>query len=350
MDVAKAQSGVGLQTLTGNEDRDQAKKNALNSLQAKYGDKPKEPRPIKKQLDKDDFMRIMISEMKHQDPTKPMDADKMATQMAQLTTVEQIKNMSASIDRLGDKNGASDRLAMSSMIGKTVTVDKSRFNHTKGTIAPINFELPEASQKVKLSVLDERGEEVITKELEPQPAGLNIYNWDGINSSGVQVKSGNYTVRVDAEGVTGNKLKNNPISKETIVGVSFENGETNFLVGDAKNPQRVGFKNVIKIEGDSQASGATSRTPAKAQQLSPELEAQMKKDRDAVANAPGIEAGKPVAENAMPADLASAMSGMKAALGANGGTVVADGVPAAPANESPETAVKPEGFANGLQE
>jgi len=43
--------------------REQAMKNAVNQLQARYGEKPKEARPIKKQLDKDDFMRIMITEM-----------------------------------------------------------------------------------------------------------------------------------------------------------------------------------------------------------------------------------------------------------------------------------------------
>lgn len=67
MDVTKA-AGGGLATVTWAEDRDHAQRNAMNMLQARYGEKPKEARPIKKQLDKDDFMKIMIMEMKHQDP------------------------------------------------------------------------------------------------------------------------------------------------------------------------------------------------------------------------------------------------------------------------------------------
>ena len=59
----------------------------MNMLQARYGEKPKEARQVHKQLDKDDFMKIMLTEIKHQDPTKPMDADKMAAQMAQLTSI-----------------------------------------------------------------------------------------------------------------------------------------------------------------------------------------------------------------------------------------------------------------------
>jgi flagellar basal-body rod modification protein FlgD len=250
MDVSKAQSGLGLQTTNDVQARESQVSNAVNSFQAKYGEQPKEARVIKKALDKDDFMRIMVTEMKHQDPTKPMDSDHMATQMAQITSVEQLKNVGSAIEKLADKNTASDRLAMSAMIGKSVTVDKGRFQHQKGTLSPINFELPQDAQKIKLSILNEKGDEVAVRELEPMKAGANSYNWDGINASSIASNTGNYIVRIDAEDKAGNKIKIDPISKETVVGVTFEGGETNFLVGDPKNPQKVAFKSLTKIEGD----------------------------------------------------------------------------------------------------
>jgi flagellar basal-body rod modification protein FlgD len=250
MDVLKSQNGIGLQTVTDSQARSQEVQNAVNQFQAKYGEKPKEQRAVKKQLDKDDFMRIMITEMKHQDPTKPMDADRMATQMAQVTSVEQMKNVAAAVDRLADKNSATDRIAMSAMIGKTVTVDKGRFVHQKGNLSPINFDLPEDAQKIKLSIQNEKGEEIASRVLEPMKSGPNVYNWDGVNASNTQSASGGYMVRVEAENAKGGKIKVDPISKESIVGVTFEGGETNFLVGDAKNPQKVAFKNVSRIEGD----------------------------------------------------------------------------------------------------
>ena len=269
MDLGKIQSGTPLQVQSGGGDREQAVNNAMNTLQARYGEKPKEARPIKKALDKDDFMKIMITEMKHQDPTKPMDADKMATQMAQITSVEQMKNVGAAVEKLADRNSASDRLAMSAMIGKTVTVDKGRFSHQKGSLSAVNFDLPQDASKIKLSILDERGDEIATRELEPMKKGLNSYNWDGVNSSGIPVASGSYVIRVDAENAQGGKIKIDPISKESIVGVSFEGGDTNFLVGDAKNPQKVNFKNVIRMEGDGVAkSRPEGNVTAKNQEFS----------------------------------------------------------------------------------
>jgi flagellar basal-body rod modification protein FlgD len=279
MEIGRNQGGFEIMKSAGSETgatdasgREQAARNAMNQLQARYGEKQKEARPIKKQLDKDDFMRIMITEMRHQDPTKPMDSDRMATQMAQITSVEQLKNVSGAIEKLSEKSSASDRLAMSAMIGKAVTVDKSRFSHQKGTASPVNFTLPEDAQKIKLTIMDERGEEVATRELEPMKSGLNVYNWDGINASNLQSTTGTYLVRVDAENAQGKKISVDSITRDRVVGVSFDGGETHFLVGDSKNPQKVGFKNVVRIESEDRADPAkgaqalrtTTRAPAEA--------------------------------------------------------------------------------------
>ncbi|MBU6154119.1 MAG: flagellar hook assembly protein FlgD [Bdellovibrionales bacterium] len=261
MEITRANAGIGVPSSPGadSKDREQALKNSMAQIQARYGEKPKEARVAKKALDKDDFMRIMITEMRHQDPTKPMDSDRMATQMAQITSVEQLKNVSNAIEKMADKNNASDRLAMSGMIGRTVTVDKGRFAHQKGTISPINFELPEDANRIKITILNEQGEEIATRDLEPMKSGMNVYSWDGITASNTQTGSGTYLVRVDAENSKGGKIKVDPISKERIVGVSFEGGDTHFLVGESKAPQKVAFKNVIRIET---GSGSPKESPS----------------------------------------------------------------------------------------
>lgn len=323
MDIGKTQGGMTAANPAANapvENRDQSSQNAIRQFQAVYGEKMKEARPVKKTLDKDDFMKIMITEMKHQDPTKPMESDKMATQMAQLTSVEQLKNVGVAIEKLADKNTASDRLAMSAMIGKSVTVDKGRFSHQKGTLSPVNFDLPEDAQKIKISVLDERGDTVATRELEPMKAGQNIYNWDGMNESGIQSNTGNYMVRVDAENEKGAKLAINPVSRETVVGVSFEGGETNFLVGNTKTPQRVNFRNVTRIEGDAVTQSAAQQNkaasleqnraaaPAKADSgfsLPPELQKRLNQAQQgqAVASAKEAVSDQPVKAEGFPSGL-----------------------------------------------
>jgi flagellar basal-body rod modification protein FlgD len=349
MDVTKAQNGLGLQTTTDAQARDQQVSNAVNSFQAKYGEHPKEARVIKKALDKDDFMRIMVTEMKHQDPTKPMDSDRMATQMAQITSVEQLKNVGTAIEKLADKNTASDRLAMSAMIGKSVTVDKGRFAHQKGTLSPVNFELPQDAQKIKLTILNEKGDEVATRELEPMKAGANSYNWDGINSSSIASNTGSYIVRIDAEDKNGTKIKIDPISKETVVGVTFEGGETNFLVGDPKNPQKVGFKNLTKIEGDVATTNLANQARA-----SRNLELLQNQNTPKAAGAfelpPGIQ------EKLKSQQVARAPQDSGNSPGAQALQAQAEQMRAQPAQQNSEQSQgntpsgKPEGFPNGLSD
>jgi flagellar basal-body rod modification protein FlgD len=272
----------------------------------------------------------MVTEMKHQDPTKPMDSDRMATQMAQITSVEQLKKVGTAIEKLADKSSASDRLAMTAMIGKTVTVDKGRFSHQKGTLSPIGFDLPADAQKINLSVLNERGEEIASRDLEAMKAGPNTYNWDGLNSSNIQSVSGSYIVRLDAEDAKGNKIKIDPISQDTVVGISFDGGEANFLVGDAKNPQKVAFKNVIRIEGDATMRAAAQARQEKmfaAQQSSLAAQAQ----------------GNPAALNGLPTGLQEKMKSEQVAR-----AEVANPNKNLESPNEKNPPVKAEGFPNGL--
>src|SRR5579885_3431898 len=94
----------------------------LGKIQAKYGAKPEKQREIKKTLGKDDFLKIMITQLKNQDPTSPFKAEQMATEMAQFTSVEQLQNVNQNLGKLQNAQLPLERLAMTNMIGKIVTI------------------------------------------------------------------------------------------------------------------------------------------------------------------------------------------------------------------------------------
>ena len=81
-------------------------------IQSKYGAKPEKPREIKKTMGKDDFLRIMITQMKHQDPMEPFKAEQFATQMAQFTSVEQLQNLNQAMGKMANQNQPLERLAI----------------------------------------------------------------------------------------------------------------------------------------------------------------------------------------------------------------------------------------------
>jgi flagellar basal-body rod modification protein FlgD len=68
-------------------------------------------------LGKDDFMKILITQLTHQDPTEPMKDTEFIAQMAQFSTLEQITNMSQDFGKLAGILSTSQALGL---LGRTV--------------------------------------------------------------------------------------------------------------------------------------------------------------------------------------------------------------------------------------
>jgi flagellar basal-body rod modification protein FlgD len=69
-------------------------------------------------LDKDDFLKLFVAQMQHQDPSKPMDDTAMMGQMASFSTLEQISNMATANTRVADSLSQSHAIGL---IGRTVS-------------------------------------------------------------------------------------------------------------------------------------------------------------------------------------------------------------------------------------
>lgn len=276
-----------------NLDKNQAPKfqKVWSDIQAKMGVQPEKPREIKKKLDKDDFLKIMINQMKYQDPTKPFDAEKMATEMAQITSMEQMQNMNKTLDKMTANQNPSQRLEMTSLIGKTVVLDRNRFPHTEGTNSSVSFTLPEAADVTRVTLINaESGEPVFTRDLGMQEAGNVAFTWDGMRNNGIPSKTGNYIVRVDAATAQGKVIPTKMQGEARIIGVSFDGGEPSFLVGDAKMQQKVPMSNILKVqESDMGSSTAASRGAPSSQPLPVPFSQQNQVVQNSAAQKPAIQ-------------------------------------------------------------
>lgn len=223
----------------------------LKKVQSQYGAKAEKPREAKKVLGKDDFLKIMITQMKFQDPTSPFKPDQMAAQMAQFASVEQLQNVNQSLGKMSQANSPMERLAMTNMIGKTVTVDRERFVHTEGTNDLLSFALPKEAKEATLMVINDHGETVYQKDMGELVKGANEYSWDGLKANSLPAKTGNYMFRVIAKDDAGNAMQTNPQTRAHVVGISFEGSEPLFLVGDAKHQDKIPLKNIVRIETTS---------------------------------------------------------------------------------------------------
>jgi len=70
-------------------------------------------------LDKNDFLKILMTQLTHQDPTQPMDDKEFIAQMAQFSSLEQITNMN---DNLGKVAGLIAKSQAVGLLGNAVDV------------------------------------------------------------------------------------------------------------------------------------------------------------------------------------------------------------------------------------
>ncbi len=281
----------------------------LKQMQAKFGKKDEKPREIKKTLDKDDFLKIMFTQMKFQDPTNPFKPEQMAAEMAQFTSVEQLNNVNQNLAKLTQAHQPAERLAMANLIGKTVTVDKDRFAHTEGSKEAISFNLPRDAKKVTVTLVSDTGETILQKEMGSQKAGEVLFDWDGKKSNTLPAKAGTYMLKISAEDAQEKTIQVSGRSSAKVVGLSFEGNEPAFLIGDAKSPTKVTMKSIVRIDDDAPAFGGAAPAMASAGEKSAAPAAN--------SSAPGNFFTFQKGVGSMPLDMSQASPEVKAALNAH---------------------------------
>ena len=86
-------------------------------------------RIVKESLGKDDFLRILVTQLTHQDPTNPMEDRDFIAQMAQFSSLEQMQNLNKEFSRVAELIALSQATAL---IGKTVDVAVSEGRDFEG--------------------------------------------------------------------------------------------------------------------------------------------------------------------------------------------------------------------------
>lgn len=206
-------------------------------------------------LDKDAFLKLLLIEMQHQDPTDPMDSDKMLTQTSQLAALEMQQNtnnamqkMVETMNKLSSAMGTSQSIGALGAIGKMATVSNNQIKLTgPNEVIALKMYLPEPSDDkgVTLEIYDEKGKLVFTEksnEGKETPSGLFTMEWPGRNNDGVYAGDGNYTVKMVYNNKQGQKITAE-YGTYPVEGVKFKEGIAYAVMGG----QEVPFDQIAKI-------------------------------------------------------------------------------------------------------
>ncbi|MCX7674894.1 MAG: flagellar biosynthesis protein FlgD [Bdellovibrionaceae bacterium] len=199
-------------------------------------------------LDKDAFMKIMLVQMKHQDPTNPLKSHEMAAQLAQFSSLEQMQNMNQSLDELKAQNKPLESFQTLNLIGKKIAGDSAQIYRVKGDRDhDISYRIPSEAQKLTIQIKDERGDTVRQVTLSGVKAGQQVWSWNGQDQNGKVLPAGNYRVSIEAISNFGKKMPVTTSFEGTVTGVNFTPQGAILLVGN----QTVRLSDVRKIEDPS---------------------------------------------------------------------------------------------------
>lgn len=190
----------------------------------------------------DRFLKLLVTQMKNQDPLKPLDNAEVTSQLAQISTVTGIDKLNTTLQLLTSDFEDSQSIAATEMIGHSAFVPgKSISLDGDGAIAGI--ELAQPVDQLTVTIFDSSGIAIRKIDRDAQPAGISTIAWDGMTDSGAKAANGDYTFAVSAK-QGGNDIKVNTLSFGQVNSVSH--GEQGTLL-DMDELGLVSLSNVKQV-------------------------------------------------------------------------------------------------------
>ncbi|WP_340121018.1 flagellar hook assembly protein FlgD [Methylobacter svalbardensis] len=155
--------------------------------------------PKKTSLGQDQFLKLMTTQMTHQDPTKPMENGDFLTQIAQFGTVSGIQDLQKSFGDFAGSINSSQALQATSLVGRYVSAPGTQGLLKVGGDISGNINLTDSATNIKVKVINAAsGELVQDVDMGSHSAGKIPFIWDGLNSNGVMANPGVYKIEATA--------------------------------------------------------------------------------------------------------------------------------------------------------
>ncbi len=146
-------------------------------------------------LNQQDFLMLLTTQLKNQDPLKPLDSTQFVTQLAQFSQVSGVQEMNASLAALTAGMKSSAVLDGAALVGRYVLLEGD--GATLAADSPIvgGVTTPTGATSITVNVRNEGGELVRSMQVTPTE-GTTLFSWDGVANDGSQAPAGKY--RLDA--------------------------------------------------------------------------------------------------------------------------------------------------------
>ena len=181
-------------------------------------------------MGKEDFLTLLVAQLKNQDPLNPDEPTEFTAQLAQFSSLEQLYNINDSMNSLISSNAHSDRLSTLSTIGKDVAYFGNSFQLSTEPVT-LGYQLDGTATEVTLTV-QQNGIVYATLDGTELSSGNHFLSWDGLKPDGTTATPGEYQLVISAKAASGESVAAAPLIRAEVTGVDLNGEKGGILITD----------------------------------------------------------------------------------------------------------------------
>lgn len=197
------------------------------------------------ELSQESFLKLLITQLKNQDPMNPQDPGQFMSDMAQFGTLSGVSKINQAVGDLVNHFQSHRALQASSMVGRNVRVASQIAHLPKGESMVGIIDVPTKVDDLMVTIYNASGKEIDTVLLKQKEKGSVEFQWDGKDKAGNLQPEGRYAFVATAT------IGGQPIQMETFVDANVDSvimDKTNSFVLNLKGIGPVGFDQIQKID------------------------------------------------------------------------------------------------------
>jgi len=180
--------------------------------------------------DYNNFLTLLTTQLKNQDPLSPMDTTQFTQQLVQFSAVEQQINGNKKLDQLIGLQSTANAYGAVGFVGTQVAADSDQLSlqNKKGKF---DYNIEHTSGTALLKITNSSGQLVMVKQVDAT-VGKHPVEWDGTDYNGSQLPDGAYTVAVSYQDSAGTNYEAPITTYGTVDSATIADGQVSLKIGD----------------------------------------------------------------------------------------------------------------------
>lgn len=202
------------------------------------------------------FYKMLTTQIQYQDPLNPMENTEFTSQLAQLSSVEQLQGVNTNLTYLQMYMASINNSQALSFIGKEVNASGNTVYWDGTNSSEINYSLSSDAARVVINIYDQNNNLVKTYHEGERDKGEQSLTWNGLDNDGEEVSEGTYKFSVLATNAEGKTVSSTTMLSGKVDGLTFDEGVTYVTV----NGQKIAIGDIISIKAADETDDTTQQT------------------------------------------------------------------------------------------